>query len=111
MADIIEFPENEKQLTLPGFEALKAPKEPEDSNWTTMKEPPKYEDLVEPDKKIETKPTIDAPALSVQQDTLPDTLKASAEASIDLRGVQRKLAGLLTREDYVATIAAYKPEV
>lgn len=111
MADIIEFPENEKQLTLPGFEALKAPKEPENSNWTTMKEPPKYEDLVEPDKKIEPKPTIDAPALSIQQDTLPDTLKASAETSIDLRSVQRKLAGLLTREDYVAIIASCKPEV
>ena len=111
MADIIDFPENEKQLTLPGFEHLKPPKSSENSNWTTMKEPPKYEDLVEPDKKIETKPTIDAPALSIQQDTLPDTLKASAETSIDLRGVQRKLASLLTREDYVATIAAYKPEV
>lgn len=106
----------EKQLIIPGFEELAAPQIPEDSNWTTMKEPPKYEDLVEDTSKQEIakedKTTnLDAPALSIQQDTLPDTLKASAETSIDLRNVQRRLAELLTREDYVATIASYKPEV
>lgn len=116
MADIIDFPSNNKdtkkeehQLHLPGFEKLVPPAI--ESNWETLKEPPKYEDLVEPDKKIETKPTIDAPALSMQQDALPETLRASAETSIDLRGVQRKLASMLTREDYVAIIASCKPEV
>lgn len=115
--------EDGKQIRLPGFEHIEPPKDT--TNWETLKEPPKYEDLVTKDDsdqasvqvsdqvsvQPEKQTLLDAPSLAVQQNALPASLKASAEASIDLRGVQRRLAAMLTKEDYVAVIASLKPEV
>lgn len=81
--------DNEKQLE---FKELKPPKEQEPIN-----------------KDIND--NMDVPSLAIQQNALPESLKASAEASIDLRKVQRRLAEILTREEYVSAIASEKPEV
>lgn len=109
------------QGRLPGFEQLEPLKEvSSELNWETSKEPPKFEDLVSSDNsdqvsdQVEQPPAtslLDAPSLAVQQNALPASLKASAETSIDLRSVQRRLATMLTKEDYVAVIASCKPEV
>lgn len=92
--NIVEFPQD-KQMTLPGFEQLIPP----DTSEVQSPENPPME------------PPTNPLALVPQGDIMPLTLQTSAETSMDLRGIQRKLASLITSEEYVSLIAAEKPEV
>lgn len=94
------YDKDDEQLRLPGFEKVEAPQVPSSDQ---------VED--KSNQVAETSNLLDAPSLAVQQNALPASLKASAETSIDLRNVQRRLAAMLTKEDYIACIASLRPEV
>lgn len=70
--------------------------------------PPEIPDKTNEIQKIDD---IDVPSLAIQQNALPASLKSSAETSIDLRNVQKRLASLLSNQYYVDAIAETKPEV
>lgn len=95
------YDKDDEQLRLPGFEKAEAPQVPssDQANGPSSDQVDTHHNL------------LDAPSLAVQQNALPASLKASAEASIDLRNVQRRLASMLVKEDYVAVIASCRPEV
>lgn len=110
-----------KQLSL----NIEIPEQPttDESNWETLKEPPKYEDLISDDaqtpKEQQTKAALseakpEQTALSVSKEAfnvMPNTLQVAAESSMSLRNVQLNLAALLTSDAYISVIAADSPEV
>lgn len=83
-----------EQLHIKGFEHLFPPKD-------------QQEESEEPEQKV----LPNAVELASQQDVMTKTLQTSAETSIDLRLIQRKLAGTITSDEYVALIASDHPEV
>lgn len=95
----------------------------DESNWTVLKEPPKYEDLISDDAQTTeeqqattelSKPTTKQTAISVPKESfnvMPNALQVAAESSMSLRSVQMNLAALLTSDAYVSVIAADSPEV
>ena len=89
----------------------------DESNWTVLKEPPKYEDLISDDAQTTTElseSTTKQTALSVPKESfnvMPNALQVAAESSMSLRSVQMNLAALLTSDAYVSVIAADSPEV
>lgn len=102
------YNKDDEQLRLPGFESIDPPKVPSNDQAEGLS--CQAEGLS--NSQVETHHNLlDAPSLAVQQNALPASLKASAETSIDLRNVQRRLAAMLTKEDYIACIASCRPEV
>lgn len=99
----------------------------DESNWETLKEPPKYEDLISDDAQTtkeqqtksteqttELKPTTEQTTELVPKESfnvMPNTLQVAAESSMSLRNVQANLASILTSDNYVSVIAATAPEV
>lgn len=95
----------------------------DESNWTVLKEPPKYEDLISDDAQTTeeqqtttelSESTTKQTALSVPKESfnvMPNALQVAAESSMSLRSVQMNLAALLTSDAYVSVIAADSPEV
>ena len=110
-----------KQLSL----NIEMPEQPttDESNWETLKEPPKYEDLISDDAQTTedqqtttelSESTTEQTALSVPKESfnvMPNALQVAAESSMSLRSVQMNLAALLTSDAYVSVIAADSPEV
>lgn len=102
------YNKDDEQLRLPGFENIDPPKVPS----SDQAKGPSYQVEGQSSDQVDTHHNLlDAPSLAVQQNALPASLKASAETSIDLRNVQRRLAAMLTKEDYIACIASCRPEV
>lgn len=102
------YNKDDEQLRLPGFENIDPPKVPS----SDQAKGPSYQVEGPSSDQVDTHHNLlDAPSLAVQQNALPASLKASAETSIDLRNVQRRLAAMLTKEDYIACIASIRPEV
>lgn len=96
----------------------------DESNWTVLKEPPKYEDLISDDTQTTedqqtttlkpSEATTEQTSLSVPKESfnvMPNALQVAAESSMSLRSVQMNLAALLTSDAYVSVIAADSPEV
>lgn len=75
-------------------------------------QPPVEPEVLEPSEPTSlVQATTSTNLVQMSPLVLPQAVQTAAESSISLRAAQNKLVDILTREEYVASIAANKPEV